>query len=89
MARPEIGSRRFPASGRPPWRERSTARRLPSRRRSTAPASDLGGTLPDLEKTISEEAKTLSEIDKTIPDFEKEYDTDVLEMGFGGVLSGK
>ena len=57
--------------------------------RSTAPASDLGGTLPDLEKTISEEAKTLSEIDKTIPDFDKEYATEVLEIGFGGVLSGR
>src|SRR5207249_732769 len=55
----------------------------------SANASDLQGTLPDLQKAISDVDKTLSEIDKTIPDFEKEYDTDVLEMGFGGVLSGK
>lgn len=55
----------------------------------TAQASDLKGTLPDLEKIISQDAKTLSEIDKTIPDFDKEWATETLEMGFGGVLTGK
>jgi len=56
---------------------------------AAAGASDLKSTVPDLAQTISQEAKTLYEIDKTIPDFEKEFDTEVLEMGFGGVLSGK
>jgi hypothetical protein len=52
----------------------------------TTPATDLKGTLPEIEKSIANLDKTIKEFDKTIPDFEKEYATELLEIGFGGVL---
>jgi hypothetical protein len=47
-------------------------------------ASDLKGTQPDLQQSIANLDKTISEIDKT--DFNKEYATELLQLGFGGVL---
>jgi hypothetical protein len=52
----------------------------------TNQASDLKGTQPDIQKNIAEIDKNLSELDKTIPDFNQEFATELLQLGFGGVL---
>ena len=46
-------------------------------------------TLPELEKELAEVDKKIADFDRTIPDFNRDFAESLLQIGFGGVLTGK